>query len=189
MRLGIWLIAFLLPLLATGQHSGAVAKAGLIWNDFQRDSKSILGRSQVGTTAGLEIRLGAEDNTYFKLGAYFARMHMQPQDHPEETRFFKVRDGFDLLKGICGIETRIITSSNFNWRVGATGAINFVVNVMGSTRFADLNSGFVGLHLNTGVDISIFSVDLAIEPGFTAFKKDVADSKPTMVMFTVGFHF
>ena len=177
------------PLIAFSQSSGAVVKAGLIWNDYQRDDQSILGRSQVGTIAGLEVRLGAEDNTYFKLGGYYARIHMQSQDHPKQTQFFKVVDGYDMIKGICGLETRLLTAHKLHWRLGATAAINFVSDVSGTTRFADINSGFIGLHLNTGVDISIFSIDLAIEPGFTDFKKDTKDTKPLMMMLTLGFNF
>ena len=189
MKYGLWIVLFLTPCIVTAQSSGAVVKAGLIWNDYQRDNQSILGRSQVGSIAGLEVRLGAEDKTYFKLGGYYARLHMQSQDHPKETQFFKVVDGYDMIKGICGLETRLLTASKLNWRLGATAAINFVSNVSGSTRFAEINSGFVGLHLNTGVDISVFSIDLALEPGFTDFKQDTEDTKPLMMMLTLGFNF
>ncbi len=189
MRFTLWLLFFSLTSICDAQSSGAVLKGGFIWNDYLRDDQSVLSRSQVGTTVGLEIRLGAEDNTYFKLGGYFARIHMQMQDHPKETQFFKVVDGYDMLKGICGIETRLITRSLWNWRLGATGAVNFVTSVRGNTRFADIHSAFVGLHINTGVDISIFSIDLAVEPGFTDFKKDIESSKPLMLILTLGFHF
>ena len=189
MRFSYLVIFILLPLMGKTQSSGAVLKAGFIWNDYLRDNRNVLSRSQGGATIGLEVRLGAEDNTYFKLGGYFARIHMQMQDHPKETKFFKVVDGYDLLKGLCGLETRLLTGSQFNWRLGATAAINFISDVRGSTKFADINSGFVGLHLTTGVDVSIFSLDLAVEPGFTNFKKDTADSKPTMMMLTLGFRF
>ena len=92
----LWFIVLVLaPFLIEAQTSGAVLKAGFVWNDYQRDGKSILSHSQVGHTAGLEIRLGAEDITYFKLGGYYARLHMQPQDHPGDTKFFGIVNGFD----------------------------------------------------------------------------------------------
>ena len=189
MKYWLWMVLLLFPSIAFTQSSGAVVKAGLIWNDYQRDDQTILRKSQVGSIAGLEVRLGAEDNTYFKLGGYYARIHMQSQDHPEETQFFKVVDGYDMIKAICGLETRLLTTQFLSWRLGATAAINFVSDVSGTTRFADINSGFIGLHFNTGVDISIFSIDLALEPGFSDFKKDTEDTKPLMMMLTLGFHF
>ena len=189
MKQGLWIIFVLFPLFSLAQSSGAVVKVGFIWNDYLRDDRSVLSRSQVGHTAGLEVRLGAEDNTYFKLGGYYARLHMQVQDHPKETHFFKVVDGFHLIKGICGLETRLLTAKSWNWRLGATAAINLVADVTGTTRFDDISSGFFGLHLNTGVDISVFSLDISVEPGFTDFKKDTEDTKPLMLMFTAGFHF
>lgn len=160
-----------------------------MWNDYQRDDQSVFQRSQTGSVLGLEARIGADDNTYFKLGGYYARMHMQPQDHPKETQFFKVINGYDLLKVTCGIEGRIHESRNFNWRLAAMGAFSFVSGVKGTVLFEDLASGIFGVHLTTGIDISILSLDLAFEPGLTDFLKDVDDTKPFMMMLTLGFHF
>ena len=171
------------------QTSGVVLKAGFIWNDFLRDDISILKLSQTGTILGAEVRLGAEENTYFKLGGYYALMHMGVQSHPKETQFFKVRNGFDLLKATCGVETRIIATRNFNWRLAASGAFSFIAGVKGNVKFEDLNNGIFGVHFNTGVDISFLSLDLSIEPGLTDFINDVKDTRPVMMMVTMGFHF
>jgi hypothetical protein len=174
---------------AEAQSSGAVLKTGLIWNDFLRDDISILKLSQTGTLLGIEVRLGAEENTYFKLGGYYAKMHMAVQAHPKETQFFKVKNGFDLLKATCGVETRLIATRNFNWRLAASGAFSFVAGVKGNVKFEDLNSGIFGVHFNTGVDISFVSIDLSLEPGLTDFIKDEEDTRPVMLMATLGFHF
>ena len=182
-------LLMLAPCLLLGQSSGAVLKAGLVWNDYLKDGQSILGLSQTGTTAGLEVRLGAEDNTYFKLGGYYAKIHMDMQDHPKETQFFKVKNGFEVLKAICGIETRIIGKEKFNWRLSAAGAFNFIAGVTGNVQFADITGGYFGLQLSTGVDISFFSLDLSVEPGFADFNKNIENSKPVMMMLTGGFHF
>ena len=175
--------------LILGQSGGAVVKAGLIWNDYERDDQSLLQRSQTGSVVGLEVRLGADDNSYFKLGGYYGRLHIQPQDHPEETQFFKVVDGYNLLKAICGIEARLVTQRNFNWRLAASGAFSFITGVRGNVLMDDLSSGMFGVHLSTGVDISIFSIDIALEPGLTDFLKNTEDTKPAMMMLTLGFHF
>ncbi len=185
----LWILFSAFPIIGWSQSSGAVIKVGLIWNDYQRDGKSVLSRSQVGKTAGVEVRLGSADKTYFKLGGYFARMHIQPQNHPGETAFFKIEDGFDFLKGICGLETRILTLPKFNWRLGATVAVNMVVNVLGSTRFSELHSGFWGLHFNTGIDFSFLSFDIAVEPGLSDFRKVESNTKPRMLLVTLGAHF
>lgn len=173
----------------SAQSGGVVVKAGLIWNDFLRDDESILQKSQTGSTVGLEIRLGAYDNTYFKFGGYYARMHSEVQDHPKETQFFKVVNGFDLLKMTCGIEGRLISARKFNWRLSAMGAFSFISGVRGNTSLDDLSGGIFGVHLTTGVDVSFVSLDLALEPGLTDFLKDVEDTKPFMMMLTMGFHF
>ena len=171
------------------QSSGAVIKAGLVWNDYLRDGESILNSSQTGSIIGLEVRLGAEDNTYFRLGGYYSKMHMEIQDHPKETQFFRVTHGYEVLKVVCGIESRIVSRDKFNWRFGAAGAFNFIAGVSGDVQFSDMAGGLPGLNLSTGVDISFLSIDLALEPGFIDFKKSVPDSKPFMMMLTAGLNF
>ncbi len=94
-----------------------------------------------------------------------------------------------MLKGVCGVEIRVLTKKNFNWRFAATGAFNFVTNVIGTTRFEDISAGYFGLHFGTGVDISYVSIDLGLEPGFADFRKNRKDTKPFMMMLTTGFHF
>ncbi|NND33750.1 MAG: hypothetical protein HKN76_14265 [Saprospiraceae bacterium] len=175
--------------LTFAQSSGAVVKAGLVWNDYLKDGNSIMKMSQTGTTAGLEVRLGAEDNTYFKVGGYYAKMHMHVQEHPKETQFFKVRNGYEVLKAICGLETRLLSKERFNWRLAATGAFNFIAGVNGNVQFADITGGYLGINLSTGIDLSFISIDLAIEPGFADFDKSISGSKPLLMMLTAGVNF
>ena len=182
-------LVFCFANISLAQSSGAVVKGGLIWNDYLRDDQTILQRSQTGSVVGLEVRLGADDNSYFKLGGYYGRIHMQPQDHPKQTQFFKVVDGYNLLKAICGIEVRLVTQRNFNWRLAASGAFSFIAGVRGNVLMDDLSSGMFGVHLSTGVDVSIFSLDIALEPGLNDFLRNTEDTKPVMMMMTLGFHF
>lgn len=188
-NLSLLFLVFYVTNLSLAQSAGAVIKGGLIWNDYLRDDQTIFQRSQAGSVLGLEVRLGADDNSYFKLGGYYGRLHMQPQDHPKETKFFKVVDGYNLLKAICGVEARLVTQRNFNWRLAATGAFSFITGVKGNVLIDDLSSGMFGVHLSTGIDVSIFSIDIALEPVLTDFLKDVEDTKPVMMMMTMGFHF
>ncbi len=189
MRILPFLLLVLSPMLSAAQSSGAVAKFGLVCNDFLRDSRSILSMSQAGHAVGLDVLLGAEDRTYFKLGGYYARLHMQPQEHPKETKFFKVTDGFDVFKGVCGLETRLVTLPRFNWRLGAAAAFNLVTHVMGAIRFDDINNAYFGMHFSMGVDLSFVVLDLIVEPGLADFKPDTTDSKPLMMLLTVGLRF
>ncbi len=190
MRYSLWIVCLIIiPFKAFNQSGGAVIKAGLIWNDYLRDDQSIFERSQAGNLLGLEIRLGAEDNTYFKLGAYYARLHFQSQSHPEETRFFKVRNGFEMLKATGGIETRILSRRHFNWRLSAAGAFTFIAGAMGNIRYEDFNNGQFGLHLATGFDLAVFSIDLGLEPGFSDFLNKTDNTRPVMMLLTMGFHF
>lgn len=189
MKILFWITVLSFPTLGLAQSSGAVAKVGLIWNDYLPDNRSVLGLSQVGSSAGLEVRLGAEDKTYFKLGGYYARIHMQPQEHFGETQFFKVVDGYDLLKAICGLEFRLISGRKVHWRISGAPAFNYVVGVRGDVKFADLDNGYFGLHLASGIDIGLLSIDLAFEPGIEDFSPTIKGSKPLMMMFSAGINF
>ncbi|MCB0685465.1 MAG: hypothetical protein KDC53_03035 [Saprospiraceae bacterium] len=187
----ITLVAALLcaTIFHASAQSGVVVKGGLVWNDYLRDNQSILQYSQAGSTLGLDVRLGAEDNTYFKLGGYYLKMHMMSQDHSQETHFFKVKNGYELLKATCGVESRLVVLRNFNWRLAVMGAFSFISGVKGSVSQDDLSSGMFAVHLTTGIDLSFMSLDLALEPGLTDFLKAIEDTKPFMMMLTTGFRF
>ena len=80
----------LFPLLVQAQYSVCGCESLVLDGyDYQRDGKSILNRSQVGHTVGLEVRLGAEDNTYFKLGGYYAWMHTEHTKSPWRNKVFQ----------------------------------------------------------------------------------------------------
>ena len=174
--------------MAWGQ-SGIVVKGGVMWNDYLRDKQSIFSKSQAGHVVGLEIRLGAEDNTYFKPAAYYGKMHMRSQDHPEETQFFNVEDGYEFFKVLCGIEGRMVTLRHFNWRFGISGAFNYVANVTGNVRFEDIHNAFFGLNVSSGIDIYFVTLDLSIDRGFSNFSQNQENSKPFMMMLMAGFRF
>ena len=189
MRILFWITIVCIPFLAQSQSSGAVAKVGLIWNDYLPDNRSLLSLSQVGTSAGIEVRLGAEDKTYFKLGGYYARIHMDPQEHFEQTQFFGVVNGYQMLKATCGLEIRLITGKKIYWRLSGAPAFNYIVGVSGNVKFADMDNGYFGLHLGTGLDIGLLSIDLAFEPGFEDFLSSLNDSKPLIMMLSAGINF
>lgn len=180
------IISFLSKLSA--QSGGVIFKVGLIYNDYLRDERSILKKSQVGNTAGLEIRLGAYDNTYFKFSGYYASLHYDLQNHPKETEFFNVINGYQLIKTAGGIEGRLVTARNFNWRLAAMGAFSFLSGVRGTVVREDLSRGIFGVHVSSGFDLSVFSIDLAIEPGLTDFLKAVENTRPFIMMLTMGLH-
>ena len=183
------LALLLIPGLHTHAQSGVVAKGGLLWNDFQRDDYSILKRSQAGYIAGVEVRLGAEDDSYFKPSIYYGKLHIVAQNHSEGTQFFNVTDGYEFLKMGLGIEWRLITLGLFHWRAAGTITFNYIMNVKGSVKFEDIHGSFFGLLCSTGIDISVVSIDIGLEPGFSDLIKDSSDTKPVMLMITAGVHF
>ncbi len=189
MRNGIAILILFCSTICFAQRSGATIKVGFLLNDYLRDDRSILSRSQSGAVIGLDIRLGAEDNTYFKLGGYYGRLHFLSQDHFRDTRFFKVEDGYDMLKGLCGIETRLINLYKLKWRLGASGSFTFIPNVLGGVQFADLHDGLFGINVSTGIDILFLGIDISLEQGLGDFLSTQSNTKPLTLMLTIGAHF
>ncbi|NND07478.1 MAG: hypothetical protein HKN87_13960 [Saprospiraceae bacterium] len=174
----------------TAQSGGVVLSGGLVWADVLDDQQGILNRSQAGYTAGIEMRLGADDHLYFKVGTSFSRLHFLSQDHPESTQFFAVQDGYDVLKAMAGLETRLISTNRINWRLSGGLTFNYVSNVLGNVRFAYMNTAFFGLRGSTGIDLSFITLDLGLEPGLSDFLEDRSDAKKPFIMtLTAGVHF
>ena len=184
-----FIILFLLLAVNATAQSGAVAKFGIIFNDYERDGMTVLQASQAGHVMGLEIRIAAEDRTYFKLGGYYSFMHKRSQIHFDETAFFQIQDGYDFIKTICGLESRLVSQPKFNWRLSAAGAFNLVSSVKGNVRFADMSGSTLGILLSTGIDISIVSLDLGLEHGLTNYHDGNENTKPIMLMLTLGIRF
>ncbi|MBX2817266.1 MAG: hypothetical protein KTR24_14760 [Saprospiraceae bacterium] len=170
-------------------QSGGVLKAGVLWKDFERDGKSILSQSAVGFTVGIEVRLAAEERTYFKPAAYASRIQAVSQSHFAETQFLKVTDGYDVLTAVMGLETRLIDAGPFHWRAGIGGVIDYIANVRGAVAFEDLTEIVFGVQLSSGFDLGIFAVDINVQRGFNDLLPNDSDSHPVLVSLTAGLFF
>ena len=71
---------FSLYLLLLGHQSIASVKGGLVWTDIFDDGQ-LLAQHQKGYTLGFEVRLVAQDPTYFLLGAFLYRDRHQPESY------------------------------------------------------------------------------------------------------------
>ena len=142
-------------LILTAQ-SGAVLKGGVLWRDFERDNKSVLSRSAPGFYAGLEVRLAADERTYFKPSMYVARIQAFSQSHFDDTQIFSIEDGYDVLIGALGLETRLIDAGRLHWRMSISGYADYLVNVRGNVTFEELSSAIVGLMIGSGLDLGAF---------------------------------
>ena len=180
----LW-IFFCLTSVAIAQQSGVVLKSGFQWNQPVRSSR-LLSSAQRGHGFGIEIRLGAEDPMYFVVGASYARFNI---DYGFNSKHFQIQDGFGLLKALCGVETRVLQYKKLNWRLGLDGTLNYVSDVIGDVLFEDLASGFLGLRLQSGVDIHFVSVDFSAEYGFSDLLPANSDSKPLIFAVELGVNF
>lgn len=187
-RIPITLISVLFLGFSSLAQSGAVIKGGLLSTDYLRDSKSLLGESSLGYMAGIEIRLIAEERTYIKPAIYVARVNHATQEQTE-SGFFRVENGYDLIKGSMGLETRIIDAGKVHWRMALSGTIDAVMDVRGTLKFADLNTMMIGAQLSTGIDVGPLAIDLALQHGINSLTSDNEDQRPITLHLTAGFFF
>lgn len=164
-------------------------KGGILWKDFERDGKSVLTQSAPGFLAGIEIRLGAEERTYFKPAAYVTRMQVTSQSHFNDTQIFNIEDGYDMLTGAIGLETRLIDAGPLAWRMSFTGYVEYVANIRGNVTFEDLATLVLGLQIGTGLDVGAFVFDINLQGGLNSLMAAIDDSYPIAVSLTAGFSF
>lgn len=167
------------------QQSIASVKSGLIWTDIFDDGQ-LLAQHQKGYTLGFDVRLGAQDPTYFLLGAFFTETDINPNDRGGH---FAVKNGYSSLKALCGLESRLYSHRHLNWRLGLGCTFHYVANVKGTVEFEDLSDGLLGLQLKTGIDLHFVTLDLSAEYGFSNLLQDSEKSKPFSIGLELGFNF
>lgn len=169
----------------TAQQSIASVKGGVVWNDIFDDGK-FLAQHLKGYTLGFDVRLGAEDPTYFLLGAFYTETDINPNDLGGH---FAVKNGYSTLKALCGLETRLYSHDHLNWRLGLGATFHYIANVKGTVEYEDLSEGLLGLQLKTGMDLHFITLDLSVEYGFSNLLEDGVKSKPLSMGLELGFNF
>jgi len=175
--------------LSLSAQSAAVIKGGLVLSDFSRDNKSVFGLSQPGYFAGFDARLGADDNMYFKISGYYARVNTLMQHHLSETSFFQIDNRYEYIKLLSGIEWRVISTHVLNWRLSIAFAFNYVTDYNDPDWLDDFYGAFIGVNASSGIDFLFLSADISVERGITDFSKKQENSYPLMVMLSFGFNF
>lgn len=161
-------LAFAAP--ATAQTFEIIPQIGLTLTDYSGDN--VDASIAAGFTAGGKVRFG---RTFYVDGGFFWSWAGANVQEPGQTSNLYIGS----VQVPVTIGFRILRAKIVALRIFAGVVPSFVTNV--STDFdvvkEDLNSTLWSGKFGAGIDILIFAVDIAYQPGFTDLFKDPTDPK------------